>query len=530
MKTAIIYTRISTENQDSNRQIDELQTYAKANNINVLKVFSDVVSGKTRIEERQQFDGLINFIDNTNEKIDYFLTWEMSRIGRNLINVLTFVEELHKRMICVYLHSEKQYTLDEQGNKTQYAALIMPLMGSIYQQEVENIIQRTKSGKLKHMQDGGSGLGIKTYGYEKTADKKLIIQHEEAEIVREVFELYAYKKYSTQDIANYLNSKNISTRKKAKWLSGTVGKMLKNIIYVGKRKYVNQIYVQKHLQIIDEKTFDKVQDILKSKINAADNRDKHLNILKQKITCTCGKNYTYKVLVKNKQHNYCCQSIDSKFCGNASIEVDKFNNAIYFFLKNNVDFTWKKIEDKIKLLFEEIKKNDVELEKINADFIIEKRKEEKLLNLYLSDKLDEQLFLNKKAEIENFIKLSSERKLKLTTNNMRVNDEIKTLQNTKMSDIIENPESFKSYAKEIISSIKIEKIIKTNNVGAIYSQGNDRVLLVEINTIHNGYHSFIISQRSDKMTIPVTDTFYDEIYENTYVTATIPQILKTYGM
>ena len=60
----IIYARVSTSAQDYERQLDELRTYASRMGYEVVKEFSEKISGAKKVEEREALTDLLNFVRN----------------------------------------------------------------------------------------------------------------------------------------------------------------------------------------------------------------------------------------------------------------------------------------------------------------------------------------------------------------------------------------------------------------------------------------------------------------------------------
>ena len=97
----VIQARVSTNSQDYKRQIEELQDYSKMMNYEVVAIFEEKISGGKTNEERPELMKMINFI-KTN-KIDKVLCWELSRIGRNTIEVLKTIQLLNENCISLYI-------------------------------------------------------------------------------------------------------------------------------------------------------------------------------------------------------------------------------------------------------------------------------------------------------------------------------------------------------------------------------------------------------------------------------------------
>ena len=92
MKT-IIYGRVSTQIQDFNRQIDELKNYAATQSWSIDAIFAEKISGAKKNEERQELSKMLDYINNN--QVDKVLVWELSRLGRNTLEVLKSIDVLN---------------------------------------------------------------------------------------------------------------------------------------------------------------------------------------------------------------------------------------------------------------------------------------------------------------------------------------------------------------------------------------------------------------------------------------------------
>ena len=95
----IIFSRVSTSIQDNQRQIDELREYSQKMNFDVIKVFEEKISGGKKNEERPILLEMIQFVKEN--QINKVLCWELSRLGRNTIEVLTTIELLNGNCIIL---------------------------------------------------------------------------------------------------------------------------------------------------------------------------------------------------------------------------------------------------------------------------------------------------------------------------------------------------------------------------------------------------------------------------------------------
>ena len=168
--TAIIYARVSSTNdrQNTERQVRDLEQYAAANNIQVVKVFEEHISGGKANRERQILQEALHYAEANS--VGYILSNELSRIGRNTFNVLETIKFLIDNHINLYLQKERFTLLNEDGKPSPFAAIMLATLSTCAELERENIAFRLQSGRAKYIADGGK-LGRKE-GSCKTTEQK----------------------------------------------------------------------------------------------------------------------------------------------------------------------------------------------------------------------------------------------------------------------------------------------------------------------------------------------------------------------
>lgn len=157
MMKAIIYARVSTAKQELDRQINELKAYAKKNEMELVQVFTDTQSGKSKAATRKASSEMFAFIQS--EKIDIVLVSEISRLGRNSFDVQRTVNEIvNVQGIDLYLHQQNMRARDRDGKINFVFKLITDILANLAQLEREQLSNRVKSG-LKEARRKGKKLG-----------------------------------------------------------------------------------------------------------------------------------------------------------------------------------------------------------------------------------------------------------------------------------------------------------------------------------------------------------------------------------
>lgn len=183
--------------------------------------------------------------DVQNKKIDILLVFMFDRIGRKEEETPFVVEWLINRGIEVWSVKEGQRKIENRADKlinylTYWQAGGESEKTSIRVREVQK--QMAEKGILTYGGKRNEPFGYNfiksgTFTKKGVERQKLIINQKEAEIVKDIFELYAKKGYGIGRIAKYLNNKGIKPRRAELWSVSTIGKMLTNPIYMGYPAY-----------------------------------------------------------------------------------------------------------------------------------------------------------------------------------------------------------------------------------------------------------------------------------------------------
>ena len=207
MKTAVIYARVSSvgDRQNTDRQVVDLQEYAKVSKLNLVETFEEHVSGAKKNQDRPVLMQAIDFCKANS--IDMLLCSELSRVGRSSFEVLSTVKELIDNKINLYLEKEKFTLLDDDGKPSMLAPIIISVLSTCAQLERENITFRLNSGRKRYVESGGR-LG-RPKGSIKTSDQKI-------EEYKEVITLLR-KNYTIRDTAK-LSGKSVSSVQRVKKL------------------------------------------------------------------------------------------------------------------------------------------------------------------------------------------------------------------------------------------------------------------------------------------------------------------------
>lgn len=455
-----IYSRVSTiEQAEEGYSIAEqerlLIEYAEKNGCEVYKCYSDRgISGKN-IEARPALKELLR--DAEENEFDMVITWKINRLSRKLSDVLKIVEIFDRNKITFKSYSEPFETNTPAGRmQFQMMALVGEFeRGTIAQNVKMGMCARAREGKW----NGGVVLGYDTIpiegaGNKKRKETKLIVNDNEARVVRLIFDMYLDGK-GYKAITNQLNKLGCKTKKGNNFSVGSIKDILMNPIYIGKIRYnLRQDWSEKrrrninpnpiivdgiHEAIIDEQTWDKVQALMETKKGKPSRIYDGEYPLTGILKCPkCGAGMvimrttnTLKDGSKRRIAYYTCGNWKNKgtaICNCNSIRVDKANEYVFSKLsellsndkmvKTIVDNVNKERIRKVNPTKKDLSKIDNELEKLD-------KKRAKLFEAYEDEIITKEEFKLRKEELMNRVKALEEEKAPLlVTLSDDVNEEV----------------------------------------------------------------------------------------------------------
>ncbi len=375
MIKAIGYIRVSTDQQDFERQRQEIVEYAKRNNFLVLKIFEDKHTG-SEYEERAGFQDLLTYLSDFPE-VKVVIFDEVSRMGRDTAHQVITYKQLSKRGIRIYTRGKGEF-----GNNKE-DSLLFTVLSAIADYEKQTIIDRTSSGRRKVVKDGFTQTSQSPYGYDLILTQKkdrqvnkrqsIEIRQHEAPHVKEMFRIID-EGGTVYDIIKYFKSHAIRPRKGGlSWGKSSIlrilhsttyygewkfGKMVKN----GKTKYSlskrksEDLITVKVPEIISKELFDRVQTKLYARKHELNPKNqKHIYLLKGITHCNCNHAISCYFEERTKTRIYRCpqrnvNGVIDKTCQIKSINADYIEKLLLIELR-------KKMSD--SKFFEQVRKEEL---------------------------------------------------------------------------------------------------------------------------------------------------------------------------
>jgi DNA invertase Pin-like site-specific DNA recombinase len=149
MATAI-YARVSTKDQTTDNQVEQLKQVAAKAGWSVSAVYADVISGSKGREQRPELDAMLKAV--TRREIDRVMVWSVDRLGRSLQDLVSTMQEIQAAGADLYLH---QQSID---TSTPAGKALFQMCGVFAEFEREMIRERVKAG-LERTKAKGTKLG-----------------------------------------------------------------------------------------------------------------------------------------------------------------------------------------------------------------------------------------------------------------------------------------------------------------------------------------------------------------------------------
>ena len=163
----VLYARVSTSAQDYTRQITVLRKYAKKQNFEIVKEFSEKISGGKKVEERTAIKEMLDFVKV--QKVDKVLIYECSRLSRRQLDFLSIIEQLTEQGVSLFILQNGLETLLPDGKPNPIANLCFGIIAEFNTLE-KNLIRARMSSGYEHHRASGGRVGRKE-GYRKSEEE-----------------------------------------------------------------------------------------------------------------------------------------------------------------------------------------------------------------------------------------------------------------------------------------------------------------------------------------------------------------------
>ncbi len=325
-RRVVIYARVSTEHEAQISALEnQVQYYDELLGRHpewelVERYIDEGITG-TSINKREGFLRMMQ--DAKERRFDLIVTREVSRFARNTVDTLQQTRILKTYGVEVWFTEDNIWTLNDEDGE-----LRLSIMATLAQNESKKISQRVKAGQMISFKNGVLYGNGNILGYDRV-DGKLVINKEQAETVKRIFELYLDGNgvRKIQDIMEQEGRKTASGL--TRWQAGNINRVLGNSFYCGRIEYrkqyvpdyltqkkinnhgeIEKIYVEgSHEAIITPEVFDEAQRLKEKRSTVK--KDEHGNIIRKgqspcknvwaaKCRCTCGHAMNRRLAHKSK--------------------------------------------------------------------------------------------------------------------------------------------------------------------------------------------------------------------------------------
>lgn len=295
-------------------------------------------------KRRENFNRMID--DAAEDRFDLVITKEISRFARNTLDSIQFTRTLLNNGVGVFFQNDNINTFDEDSE------LRLSIMSSIAQDELRKLSSRIRFGHQQAIKDNVVLGNSRIFGYQKSG-KRLVVDEDQAPMIRELFELYATGEYSMKQIEKLFWERGYRNLNGNKIAHTTMSNIISNPkykgYYVGNKVRVVDMFTKKQKflppedwvmfkdetgdivpAIVSEELWDQANEVLRKRSEDVKTRQgicNHANLFTGKIYCThCGTPY-YRKDSKDKTGSSNNKWICSGKINNGKDSCDSF--AIY---------------------------------------------------------------------------------------------------------------------------------------------------------------------------------------------------------
>ena len=424
------YARVSSESDEQLNSLGNQITYYKdliKRNRNWTFVPGYIDEGLSGIstKKRENFNRMIE--EAAEDKFDLVITKEISRFARNTLDSIQFTRQLLGYGVGVFFQNDNINTLDEDSE------LRLSIMSSIAQDELRKLSSRVKFGHAQAIKDGVVLGNNRIFGYQKD-NGRLVIDEDEAPMVRELFQLYATGEYSMKQIEVIFWNKGYRNSRGNRLSHTTMSNMISNPkykgYYVGNKVKVIDMFTKKQKflppeewvmfkdesgdivpAIVSEELWEKANTILRKRSDDVKSRQgicNHANLLTGKLFCPCCGAAYYRRESKDRQGNrnskwVCSGKIKNgaDSCASFPIYEEEIKPLLYEVFRETEADAEAMLEEYLRL-YQSLDSGGVQqqITDIEQKIDFETRKKRKLLDFNITGQITDQEYLQRSRDCE----------------------------------------------------------------------------------------------------------------------------------
>ena len=255
----VIYTRVSSKEQADGysiaAQIKLCTAYCEQREYQIVQVFEEVESAKRA--GRPLFNEMVRFVRQSARTVDGIVFHKVDRACRNFKDYVT-IDELAEK------HGIKLLFVEEEFPDTAAGKLTFGLKILLAKHFIDNLRSETLKGMTQKAETGWRP-GLAPFGYrnvERSGERIVDLNSDEAPIVKELFEWYATGSYSVRELCRKFSDSGYRFRRSGTLHKAHAHRILNNRFYIGELHWSNKVYAGAHQAIISHRLFDQVQAVL----------------------------------------------------------------------------------------------------------------------------------------------------------------------------------------------------------------------------------------------------------------------------
>ena len=309
-KRGVIYARYSSDRQNEQSitgQVDVGKKWANNNDIEIIDIYYDeALTGKT--DKRPAFQKMIK--DAKNGLFDYIIVYKLDRFARNRYDSAIYKAQLKKYGVKV-ISAMENITDGPEG------IILESLLEGMAEYYSANLAQNVLRGMHQKAEQGKYMGGTVPLGYKIDADKNYVIDENSAFLVKQIYDRYA-NGYTIKEIIKELNDAGHKSSTGKSFTYNSLHRLLSNPKYIGRYEYLDTVLEDYIPRIIDDETYEKVQQRVKLNKRAPARAKANVDYyLTGKLFCgSCGSNmvgdsgtsstgvthYYYSCIEKKRRH------------------------------------------------------------------------------------------------------------------------------------------------------------------------------------------------------------------------------------
>jgi site-specific DNA recombinase len=330
---AVLYARFSSDNQREESiegQRRECQEFAEKSGLTIIGEYVDRALSATS-DNRPEFQRMIR--DSYKHIFNVVLVWKLDRFSRNVYDSAKYEYTLEKNGVRIVSATEP---ISDQPEGILVKQMLIG-MNAYYSKELAQKVRRGMTDNALECKFNG---GVVPFGYLVNSDQRLVINPEQASVVKEVFRLYADEDFNINEIAAIMRDKSVLGFHGNPISFSTVARMLRNRRYLGEYRFDKTVVKDGIPRIVDDGIFERARMKLEKNEESPSHYRAPVNyLLSGKLFCgkcggimqgesslkkKSGKTYRYYKCTNTKKNHTCdAPSVDKSYVEGIAVHFAK---------------------------------------------------------------------------------------------------------------------------------------------------------------------------------------------------------------